>query len=154
MTILRMPQILKKPNKQHQVAVTLTMMFLKKAWTLPAIEVFFFDCLKNLESKVNEISENTNKENQIKSENQLTDLTEAVNFLSENFHEFETDRKLKEEIIKSFRDQVLVLHIDFKKMEAQVYQQTQYSRRNCVLFHEIKEEKGEGTDSIIINTVN
>ena len=113
-----------------------------------------FDCLKNLESKVNEISENTNKENQIKSENQLTDLTEAVNFLSENFHEFETDRKLKEEIIKSFRDQVLVLHIDFKKMEAQVYQQTQYSRRNCVLFHEIKEEKGEGTDSIIINTVN
>ena len=113
-----------------------------------------FDCLKNLESKVNEISENTNKENQIKSENQLTDLTEAVNFLSENFHEFETDMKLKEEIIKSFRDQVLVLHIDFKKMEAQVYQQTQYSRRNCVLFHEIKEEKGEGTDSIIINTVN
>ena len=72
-----------------------------------------FDCLKNLESKVNEISENTNKKNQIKGENQLTDLTEAVNFLSENFHEFEIDRKLKEEIIKSLCEQVLVLHIDF-----------------------------------------
>ena len=49
-----------------------------------------FDCLKNLESKVNEKFENTNtlKENQIKGEKQLTDLTETVNFLSEKFHEF------------------------------------------------------------------
>ena len=38
-------------------------------------------------------------------------------------------------------------------MEAQVEQQAQYSRRNCLLFHGIKEEKGEDTDSIIINTV-
>ena len=32
-------------------------------------------------------------------------------------------------------------------------QQTQYSRRNCLLFHGIKEEKDEDTNSIIINTV-
>ena len=38
-------------------------------------------------------------------------------------------------------------------MEAQVDQQAQYSRRNCLLFHEIKEEKGEDIDNIIINTV-
>ena len=38
-------------------------------------------------------------------------------------------------------------------MEAQVDQQTQYSRRNCLLFHGIKEEKGEDTNSIIINMV-
>ena len=64
-----------------------------------------FDCLKNLESKVNEIFANTNtlKENQIKGGKQLTDLAETVNFLSERFHEFEADRKLKEEIIKSLR---------------------------------------------------
>ena len=41
----------------------------------------------------------------------------------------------------------------FKKMEAQVDQQAQYSRRNCLLFHGTKEEKGEETNSIIINTV-
>ena len=42
-----------------------------------------FDCLKNLESKANEILVNTNtlKENQIKGEKQLTDLAETVNFL-------------------------------------------------------------------------
>ena len=46
-----------------------------------------------------------------------------------------------------------VLHDDLKKMEAQVDQQAQYSSRNCLLFHGIKEEKDEDTDSIIVNTV-
>ena len=36
-------------------------------------------------------------------------------------------------------------------MEAQVDQQAEYSRRNCLLFHGIKEEKDEDTNSIIIN---
>ena len=40
-TFLRKAQILKKPKKQHQVAVPATMMFLKKTWTLQAGEVFF-----------------------------------------------------------------------------------------------------------------
>ena len=38
-------------------------------------------------------------------------------------------------------------------MEAQVDQQAQYSLRNWPYFHGIKEEKGESTDSIVINTV-
>ena len=75
------------------------------------------DCLKNLESKVNEIFASTNslKENQVKGEKQITDLAETVNFLSEKFHEFEADRKLKEELIQSLRGQVSVLHNDFFK---------------------------------------
>ena len=114
-----------------------------------------FNCLKNLDSKINEIFANTNtlKENQIKGEKQLTDLTETVNFLSERFHEFDVDRKLSEEVIESLRGQVSVLHDDFKIMQAQVDEQAQYSGRNCLLFLEIKEEKGEDTDSIINNTV-
>ena len=77
-----------------------------------------FHCLKNLESKVNEIFAKTNtlKENQIKGEQQLTDLAETVNFLSEKIHKFEVDRKLKEEIIKSLRGQASVVHDDYKKM--------------------------------------
>ena len=38
-------------------------------------------------------------------------------------------------------------------MEAEVDQQAQCSRRNCLLFHGKKEEKDDDTDSIIINTV-
>ena len=73
-----------------------------------------FDSLKKLESKVNEIFENTNtlKENQIKGLKQLTDLAETVNLLSEKFHEVEAERKLKEEIIKSLCSQISVLHDD------------------------------------------
>ena len=41
----------------------------------------------------------------------------------------------------------------YKKMEAQVDQQAQYSCRDCLLFYGMKEEKDEDTDSIIINTV-
>ena len=106
-----------------------------------------FDCLKKLESKVKEIFANTNtlKENQIKVEKQLTNLAETVNFVSEKFHEFEADWKLKEEIIKRLRGQVSVLHDDLKKRESKVDQQAQYSRRNCLLFHGIREEKGEDT---------
>ena len=126
-------------------------MFLRKGWTLQTVEVFF----KNLESKVNEIFANINtfKENQIKGEEQLTNLAETVNFISEKFHEFEADRKLKEEIIKSLHGQLSLLHDDFNKMEAQMETQAQNSCRNCLLFHGIKEVKDEDTDSIIINTV-
>ena len=35
----------------------------------------------------------------------------------------------------------------------QVDEQTQCSQRNCLRFHEIKEQKGEDTARIIINTV-
>ena len=79
-----------------------------------------FDCLKNLESKVNEIFVNTNtlRENQTKGKKQLTDLAETVNFLSEKFHEFEADRKLEEEIIKSLCGQVTILHDDLKQNES------------------------------------
>ena len=66
---------------------------------------------------------------------------------------FEAHRKLKDEIIKVLRGKVSVLHDNLKKIEAQVDQLAQYSRRSCLLFHGIKEEKGEDTDSIIINTV-
>ena len=38
-------------------------------------------------------------------------------------------------------------------MKLQENQQAQYSRGNCLLFHGIKEEKCEDTDSIIVNTV-
>ena len=78
----------KNAKEAHQATVTKTTMFLK-VWTFQTREVFFLKSSKNLESKVNEIFANTNalKENQIKDEKQLAELTETVNFLSERFHE-------------------------------------------------------------------
>ena len=93
-------------------------------------------------SKVNEIYGNTNS------------LKETVHFLSEKFHKFEANRQVKEEKNNSLRGQVSVIHDNLGRMQAKLDEQAQYSRWNCLLFHGIKEEKGEDTGSIIINTVN
>ena len=63
-----------------------------------------FSCIKNVEKQITQIFENTKemKEGQIKDEKQLAELTEAIDFISNNFDEYEKDRKEKEERIKTF----------------------------------------------------
>ena len=142
-TILRKLQILKKPKKQHQAVVTATMMFFEEGLDSSSCRSILFDSFKNLESKVNEIFENINtlKENQIKGEKQLTDLTETVNFLSEKLHKFEPNRKLKEEIIKSLRGQVSLLHYDLKKNGNTSGPTGAIFSLGLSFYHRIKEEK-------------
>ena len=41
-----------------------------------------------------------------------------------------------------------------EKLEQLQDQQEQYSRRKCLLVHQIAEEKEEVTDEVIINTLN
>ena len=45
-------------------------------------------------------------ESQIKGEQQLIDLTKSVKYISEQFEEYEKDRKEKEEIIKNLEGKV------------------------------------------------
>ena len=117
MTILRKLQILKKAKEATSSSSYSDHDVFEEGLDSSSCRSILFDCLKNLESKVNKIFANTNtlKENQTKGEKQLTDLAETVNFLSEQFHEFEVDRKLKEEIIKRLRGQLSVLPDDLKK---------------------------------------
>ena len=73
---------------------------------LPDCVNISFSCIKNLEKQLTQISENTNemKEGQIKGEKQLAELTEAIDFISNNFDEYQKDRKEKEERIKVLED--------------------------------------------------
>ena len=48
----------------------------------------------------------------------------SVDFLSEKFHEKEADRKLKEEITKSLRGQVLILQYNLDIIQVQVDDET------------------------------
>ena len=66
------------------------------------------DTLKDLQAKMVEmfkLAQKTN-ESQIKGEQQLIDLTESVKYISEQFDEYERDRKEKEEIIKNLEGKV------------------------------------------------
>ena len=63
----------------------------------PDCAAILFNCLKNLESKMREMSVSSKETtaSQIKGEKQLSDLTDSVQLISDKFDEYERDRKLK-----------------------------------------------------------
>ena len=65
-----------------------------------------FSCIKNVERQITQIFEIIKelKEGQIKGEKHLAELTEATDFISNKFEEYEKDRKEKEERIKTLEE--------------------------------------------------
>ena len=65
-----------------------------------------FSCIKDVEKQITQIFENTKKlkEGQIKGEKHLAELTEAIDFISNKFEEYEKDRNEKEERIKTLEE--------------------------------------------------
>ena len=65
--------------------------------------ITFYDCLKHLESKVNEIYElfSSTKDTHIKGAKQLEDVSESIKFINEKFEEYEADWKQKEKEIET-----------------------------------------------------
>ena len=64
--------------------------------------------LKNLEVKISEIHNlsNDTRSMQIKGDKQLADLTQLIKLMLEKFNEFEKDRKEKEKLISSLKQDV------------------------------------------------
>ena len=109
------------------------------------------DTLKDLQAKMVKIFKLAQKtsESQIKGEQQLIDLTKSVKYISEQFDEYEKDRKEKEEIIKNLEGKVNNLET-VAKLVKQADNQEQYSRRNCLLVHGLPESTLENTDDLVI----
>ena len=110
------------------------------------------DTLKDLQAKIVEmfkLAQKTN-ESQIKGEQQLIDLTKSVKYISEQFDEYEKDRKEKEEIIKNLEGKMNNLTETVAKLVKQANNQEQYSRRNCLLVHDLPETTLENTDNLVI----
>ena len=96
----------------------------------------------------------SNNEKHIKSEKQLLDLTESINFMTKKFDDYEKDRAEKEKLIKDLREEVSSLKNEHEQLKPDVKNQEQYSRRNVLLVHSISEEQGESTDSIVLSAIN
>ena len=94
---------------------------------------------------------NITNESQIKGEQQLKCLTDSVEFISARFDEYEADRKKKDERISSLEEKDLGLTEKVDKLSSLVDRQEQYSRRNCILIHGLKENQNEDTDEVITN---
>ena len=54
-------------------------------------------------------------------------------------------------MINSLEEKVLGLTEKVDKLSSLVDRQEQYSRRNCILIHGLKENQNEDTDEVIIN---
>ena len=106
--------------------------------------------------QITQIFESTNeiKEGQIKGAKQLAELTEAIDFISNKFDEYEKDRKEKEERIKTSEDCLINMSKRVDSLSGQVDRQEQYSRRNCLFLHGIPENKNEKTDDLCLATIN
>ena len=92
-----------------------------------------YDCLKTLESKVNEIYElsSSTKDAQIKDARQLEKVTESIMFINEKFEEYEVDIKEKEKNSR-IKSRFGILE---RKIGKTLDCQNLYSRRNCLLVH-------------------
>ena len=115
-----------------------------------------FNCLKNLEQKVNDLYmlANINKEMQIKGGKQLIELTSSVEFLTSKFDDLEKERKEKYDLINSLQIEVSSLKIEVKNLEKKTDDQEQYSCRNCLLIHGLNETKTKDTNEMVLDVIN
>ena len=54
-------------------------------------------------------------------------------------------------MINSLEEKVLGLTEKVDKLSSMVDRQEQYSRRNCILIHSVKENQNEDTDEVVVN---
>ena len=122
----------------------------------PDCVAILFNCLKNLESKIREISVSSKETtaSQIKGNKQLSDSTDFVQLISGKFDEYEKDRNAKDELIIKLHTQVMKLTDKVSNLSVQVHEQEQYSRWNCLLIHGVGENRNEDTDTLSINIIN
>ena len=71
---------------------------------------------------------------------------DSVEFISARFDDYKADRNKKDEMINSLEEKVLGL-------TEKVDRQEQYSRRNCILIHGVKENQNEDTNEVVINKI-
>ena len=121
----------------------------------PRCASILYDCLNNLDKKVNEIHllSTTTNDAQIKGTRQLMEVNGAIKFINENFEEFEADRKKKEQEIAELKSTINSLNVRLDKADRALDCQEQYSRRNCFLIHGIDEENQENADEVVINVL-
>ena len=101
------------------------MIYLPKSLNSPDCVAILFNCLKNLESKMKEISvfSKETTASQIKGEKEMSDLTNFVQLISDKFDEYEKDRKAKDELIMKHQMQVMELTDKVSNLSVQVDEQ-------------------------------
>ena len=108
--------------------------------------------MQNLEKQVDQIFKMLEKteDRQIKGEYQLTDLAKGVEFITQKFDEYEKERREKDAIIAALQSELKNSTIKVEDLAKKIGRQEQYSRRNCIIIHGLKEEKNESANDQVV----
>ena len=114
----------------------------------PNCVLIFANFLRSLEQSVKETLDLAKKssESQIKVELALQDVSKAISFIDEKFDAYEQKRRENEKKIEKINGAVSKMNERIEEIENKIDRQEQYSRPNCILRHEITENKEENTD--------
>ena len=117
----------------------------------PECVSILMNCMQNLEKQVGQIFIMLEKteDRHIKGEFQLTDLAKGADFLTQKFDEYEKNRREKEATIATLQSELKSASMKLEELEKTMDRQEQYSRRNCILIHGLKEENESADDRVL-----
>ena len=120
----------------------------------PNCAKMLLNCLKTIETRVADLYSlfDVLKDNQVKGERQLDSVNESISSLSIKFDKLEEGIKQNDKI-NELEDNIGKLVDENKILKESIDELGQYSRRNCLLFHGLKESDGENTDKVVIDTI-
>ena len=112
----------------------------------PELEKLLINCLKSIENQVKELFtfHEEAKESQIK-------VTESLEFMSAKFDD-EKEIKEKDKKINQLEKTIENLVEKQKIVSSEIDNFEKYSRRNCLVLHDVNESNVESTNEIIIKT--
>ena len=90
------------------------------------------------------------EDRQIKGECQLTDLAKGVDFINQKFDEYEKDRREKDAVTATLQSELKSASMKVEDIEKNMDRKEQYSKRNCILIHGLKEEQNESIDDRVL----
>ena len=77
-----------------------------------------------------------------------------MEFLTSKFDALEKERKEKDESINSLQIEVSSLKLEVKNLDEKQIEKEQYSRRRCLLIHELTETKTEDSEEMVLVLIN
>ena len=148
-----------EPKKQREGSQDLTDgwddIFLE-GLTSPENSAALVNFLKKLEVMIKNVADTTEstRSSQIKGEQHLVEMNQSISTINEKLIELEKKLKEKDEIIDELQGNVKELSKTVDYLNVQIDKQEQYSRRNCLLLHNVGERENEDTDQLVIDTRN
>ena len=113
------------------------------------------ECFKKLEAEVKHLFaiSTTTRDEQIKGTGELKELNKSITHFNERIEAYEKEKIEREKQIEDLKEEVHDLKEKLIEVDTTLDRHEQYSRRNCLLLHGIKENDHEDTDVLVMSTL-